>query len=459
MSDVWGRSERSLKVFISSPGGVEVERQAVSRIIEEINQGVGRKLGLFLRIVQWERQRPRGENVMYEIRRQLQDCDLFLMLFGRRFGSSPGPGSRWGSGTEEEFNIARELRAEHGRKRPEIFTYFREISDEAVLDDPGPDLMRVLKFKREHRDEMFYKEYASADVFPFKLKDDLVDWLFEIAADTGTTEAHAYKESVLRRLFSLGAPPGHQPEALIVYPPVDTQKGEMTHLLPFMVLEDFQAIHKITKCLNIAGCHEVRAKTTHVYDESADRHSNKIFVCLPRSKPAERCLGAITDARFCIRDTPQGDVSPRRIAWKASPSQLVSVRSPQSKYLELQREHRAEEWSSEPGKCFAVDFAVVARFPDPLAMGNMELGALSSLFVFGIRGLGTWGAGWYLDRRFDEIDERLKKGDSYQALLRVEYRNYRIREVRDVSAEPQEFFDAELHDETIQKNISEFASA
>jgi hypothetical protein len=105
----------------------------------------------------------------------------------------------------------------------------------------------------------------------------------------------------------------------------------------------------------------------------------------------------------------------------------------------------------------AVDFAVLARFPDANAAANHALGDLKAFFIMGIRGLGTWGAAWYLDWRSMDLANRLppKEDVTYQALLKVEYWDYRVREVTDVSEENQAFFDREMAPETIQKTLEE----
>ena len=76
---------------------------------------------------------------------------------------------------------------------------------------------------------------------------------------------------------------------IIVYPSTEFE-GELTHLLPYMVTEDFFAIHKITKCLNIAGYESIRAITEDVYDRDRDRAASKIYFCLPRNVKAQHCL-------------------------------------------------------------------------------------------------------------------------------------------------------------------------
>lgn len=462
VEETWGHPERSLQVFISSPNDVTTERNAVSKVIEEVNRTIGQRIGISLHVRMWERFRPRGQNLMEFIERQLKNCDLFLMIFSRRFGSPPSADTEYISGTEAEYQIASKLRNSSSKGRPEIFAYFREIADESILQDPGTELKKILAFKEKIKHSVFYKEYSSQETFPLELKDHLIEWILEMSDVVQVDELVERKRGILQRFFSLGAIREESPSALIVYPPIAVEKefGDVTHLLPYMVLEDFLAIHKLTKDLNIAGIDKVRATTTEIYDERRERHSNKIFICLPRNKPAENYLSKIPESRFCIEQSIEDNIISRKIIWqsdKNSTTEKIVVQSPQSKYLRLQRSEKDEaSWKNDPGKCTAVDFAVVARLPDPVGLVQPELRILSTLFVFGIRGLGTWGAAWYIDICYEELSKYLFEGQSYQALLKVTYWNYRIREVIDVSDQPREFFDNEMNTNTIKKKISEF---
>jgi hypothetical protein len=109
--------------------------------------------------------------------------------------------------------------------------------------------------------------------------------------------------------------------------------------------------------------------------------------------------------------------------------------------------------------CAAVDFAVIARIIEPSGEARPAHERLSTLVLFGIRGLGTWGAAWYIDRCFEDLSEHLAASKDYHALLKVTYWNQRIRVVEDVSDKPQGFFDSEMLPETIQATIKEWQSS
>ncbi len=463
--DTWGSTERCLQVFIASPSDVQFERNSVSGVIEEINRTLGQKIGLSLRIRLWEKFRPRGENVMDFIERQLKDCDLFVMIFSRKFGSSPSPNSNFFAGTEQEYDIASKLRDASGKRRPEIFTYFKRLLDNELLQDAGPQLAKVLEFKQRIQNSVFYREYTSAEMFPLELKDHLTEWMLDISQTLKFDEAIDYKRTILRKFFRLGAPQNRDPSALILFPGIRlrfprvgrSEKllrrrllksfDDITHLLPYMVLEDFQAIQKITKCLSIAGCDSVRSITTDVYQEHADREKNKLFICVPRSPVANDHLKNIANSGFEIKDA--NNRRKRKLIWENSTGK-VEVKSPQSLFLKLQRAGD-QNWRDNPGKCICVDFAVVARYPNPHA--NAEVGELSDLFFFGLRGLGTWGAAWYIDHRYDILAKRPIDLPNCRALLKVTFADNGIDDVVDVSECDQNFFDQQNSEDFIKANI------
>jgi hypothetical protein len=452
MDETWGHKETILSVFLSSPCDVANERDAVDRVIDDINRSVGDKLSISLRLKRWERFRPRGENVMAPIERQLKNCDLFIMIFSRRFGCAPAPGTLYSSGTEQEYELAAKLHDSSPGGRPELFVYFRKFIDQTALEDPGPQLAKVLAFKKRIEKTRFYKEYHSPETFPFELKDHLIDWLLEVAGQMHFDKEMDRKRTLLSQFFRLGSSPGERPSALMVYPSASKLRGDIkvggdpTHLLPYMVAEDFQAIHKLSKCLSIAGCDRVHACTENSYDPNHHRVHNKVFVCR-RNMAAAQHLRDLPTSRFRLTSRSEGDTEVPYLVWRSEQEKEIDVESPQALYLQMQRTKDAE-WITEPGRCVSVDFAILARF-------WKEREGVSETYVAGIRGLGTWGAAWYLDQSWQDMAARVKPDADYQALLRVTYRDHRIAKVEDVSARDSSFFRKEMEKSTILATLTE----
>jgi len=103
----------------------------------------------------------------------------------------------------------------------------------------------------------------------------------------------------------------------------------------------------------------------------------------------------------------------------------------------------------------AKDYAILARFRDTFSDVNMKDGYLQDYFLAGLRGLGTWGAAWFIDRKYHNFENVYEKKD-LQFLLEVEYRDGRIFDVRDVSGKSQSYFDNENSLSVIRKNVSAF---
>jgi hypothetical protein len=128
-----------------------------------------------------------------------------------------------------------------------------------------------------------------------------------------------------------------------------------------------------------------------------------------------------------------------------------------AKYIEIQRANLGldGEWHPQLAKVMAKDYAVLARLGERDGMDTSE-GQLQDYFIAGIRGLGTWGATWFLDRKF-KILGNYKEGKDVELLLEVEYRNGGIFDVKDVSTNSQDYFDSEASISTIRKNVMKFA--
>lgn len=95
-----------IRIFLSSPSDVSMERQRILLIAHEMNKSLGFSLRRNLEIIGWENVTPSIATYSQQvINKAIDDYDVFLGLFALRFGT-PTPNA--GSGTEEEFNIALE---------------------------------------------------------------------------------------------------------------------------------------------------------------------------------------------------------------------------------------------------------------------------------------------------------------------------------------------------------------
>jgi len=95
---------RSSRLFIASPGDVASERDALDRVVREVNQTHGAPLGYVIELWRWETHAvPGGGRPQAVINDQIPEYDIFIGIMWRRFGTPTGVA---GSGTEEEYRIA-----------------------------------------------------------------------------------------------------------------------------------------------------------------------------------------------------------------------------------------------------------------------------------------------------------------------------------------------------------------
>lgn len=143
-----GNQSAELVVFVASPSDVGDERAAVKDVAELIENSLGLRLGLRVRVTGWE-QVPPGYGRPQDLINPLVDtCDVFVGILQCRWGSDSGTHS---SGFVEEFERAVARRGKDGD--PAIAVFFKQVP-QSQRDDAGPQLQQVLEFRdrimREH---------------------------------------------------------------------------------------------------------------------------------------------------------------------------------------------------------------------------------------------------------------------------------------------------------------------
>jgi len=104
-----------------------------------------------------------GRRTQSVINREVDSCDVFVLALHRRWGQE-APDSEYSSYTEEEFHLAWKRFGETGA--PEIFVFFKLV-DAASIADPGPQLAKVLQFRRslEETRSVLYRSFEDAEQF------------------------------------------------------------------------------------------------------------------------------------------------------------------------------------------------------------------------------------------------------------------------------------------------------
>jgi len=239
--------------------------------------------------------------------------------------------------------------------------------------------------------------------------------------------------------------------------PVDDTDVWLNRLEPNVVFEDFKAMQKIEKTLRLIGFRDFRIFNSASIPSDI-QFMNRFWICLPRNnRGLEQALRYSSVSRFeMVRKVKRANSYMR---WRSSArsKKWKIIKSPLALYLREQRSRMdlRGEWRHEMDHIVAKDYAILARFRDEVTDVAMTDGCLHDYFLAGLRGLGTWGAAWFIDRKYRLFDN-IEETQNAQFLLEVEYRDGRIYGVRDVSDRPQEYFYAEQRMKTVRGNIANY---
>ncbi|WP_140637417.1 DUF4062 domain-containing protein [Methylibium rhizosphaerae] len=147
-----------VEVFLASPGDMEAERAIVRECVNTFNDQWGSEFfGLMFHVIGWEAVPSVAQRPQSRINEEANKSDIFVGLMGRRWGTESG---EYSSGFYEEFQVARQRLKATGR--PEISMFFR-TPDKALLDDIGPQLSLVRKFRQELIDgkEILFHDFSA----------------------------------------------------------------------------------------------------------------------------------------------------------------------------------------------------------------------------------------------------------------------------------------------------------
>ena len=117
-------SPRTIQVFIASPSDLAIERRAFKDTIDELNKGFGRGADVTFVPLGWEDALSQvGRRSQSVINKDIDVCDLFILVMWRRWGQEAPDAAPYSSYTEEEFHRALARRATKdtdGRRRPVV---------------------------------------------------------------------------------------------------------------------------------------------------------------------------------------------------------------------------------------------------------------------------------------------------------------------------------------------------
>jgi len=155
------RDLKEYKVFIASPGNLQPERTEFRDVIEEYNKHEARPRGVEFVAVGWEDTFPGVGRPQTIINAEIQTCHYFLLLFWNRWGTRPvaAKDAAFTSGSEEEYHVALQCYQDPEHPLRDIAVFFKGV-DAAQLNDPGPQLQKVLRFRKRLEKERRLKFHA-----------------------------------------------------------------------------------------------------------------------------------------------------------------------------------------------------------------------------------------------------------------------------------------------------------
>lgn len=138
-------TRKIIRAFLASPGDLQEERKAIRGVVDEFNVSWANELGYQVELIGWEETVTRFGRPQHLINQELDQCDLFLGMIWKRWGTPPDRDGEFSSGFEEEFERSMARCEKTGS--PETSLFFKQIPNEFMVD-PGDDLKKVLEFQK-----------------------------------------------------------------------------------------------------------------------------------------------------------------------------------------------------------------------------------------------------------------------------------------------------------------------
>lgn len=158
---------KEIRVFISSPGDCDAERDAVRRVLDELNSTVGERERLFFQTIRWEDLAPGlANNPQTVIDEQLGDYNVLVGIMWMRFGT-PIPGGA-GSGTEHEVQQAISTWTRIGK--PRVMFYFKQDPPENLSAVDPVQLAKVQDFTKKLQAKGLTQSFHGTSEFESKLR-------------------------------------------------------------------------------------------------------------------------------------------------------------------------------------------------------------------------------------------------------------------------------------------------
>jgi hypothetical protein len=195
------------RLFVASPSDVSFERDALARVVEEVNQTHGAPLGYSINLLWWETHvTPSGGRPQGVVNELIPTYDIFVGIMWRRFGTPTGLA---GSGTEEEYQIA--YRRWQSNSAMPLMFYFCQKPFMPRRVDEVEQMKNVLEFRSKVERMALVWKYSSPEIFENDIRKHLclrMSRLLQEQNQRGTQKARPHQESIddLRSLWDRMTP-------------------------------------------------------------------------------------------------------------------------------------------------------------------------------------------------------------------------------------------------------------
>ncbi len=204
-------------IFIGSPSDLSDERLAVEEVIDELNISYGANKNIVLELLKWETHSAPGisdESVQDLVNDDIGDnYDVFIGLLWLKFGT---PTSKYGSGTEEEFERVLK-RYNENNKSVQILFYFKESLPVALKEIDPIELSKVREFQKKLEEKnVLYGSFDSCETLKSRLRLSIpkrINQLIE-TSENGNSE---FKEADIVKSAEDNVPEIHEELGLIDY--------------------------------------------------------------------------------------------------------------------------------------------------------------------------------------------------------------------------------------------------
>lgn len=172
-------TKRTLRIVLSSPSDVDDECRVMDSVIAELNRGVAHERKVTLELTHWQTDaypgfHPDGPQGVIDPILNIQDCDILLAIFWKRFGT-PAKGAA--SGAEHEIRTAIKARQDSGR--PWIMIYFKESDRPLKTPEELRQYAAVLEFKQEISPLGLFWTFEDTADFERKVRQHLTHYILD----------------------------------------------------------------------------------------------------------------------------------------------------------------------------------------------------------------------------------------------------------------------------------------